>query len=147
MLTRVRPLAVAVLAAAALAGAAGPAVAKPPGTPAIPLNTEQETTGSNTGANGFFSYRIDGDQFCYVLDVNGLSGSAVAAHVHVGPRHVAGPVEIPLLIPSAPDFTTSGCVTVNDTALLTDLQANPKAYYVNVHTMLFPGGEIRGQLK
>ena len=154
MLTRVRrlttPLAVALLAGGTALGTvavASSAAADQGGVPAIPLNTEQEVTGSNTGANGFFSYRVDGDQFCYVLDVKGLSGSAIAAHVHVGPRHVAGPVQIPLLIPSAPDFTTSGCVTVNDTALLTDLQANPTAYYVNVHTMLFPGGEIRGQLK
>jgi hypothetical protein len=147
MLTRVGPLAAAALAAAALAAGAGPALAKPPGTPAIPLNTEQETTGSNTGASGFFSYRVDGNQFCYVLDVNGLSGDAVAAHIHLAPRHVAGPIKIPLLVPSAPDFTTSACTTVADSALLADLQANPKAYYVNVHTALFPGGEIRGQLK
>jgi hypothetical protein len=146
MLARVRPLAVALLAAAAIAGTAGSAVAKPPATPAIPLNTEQETTGSDTGANGFFSYRVDGDQFCYVLDVNGLSGNAIAAHVHLGPRNVAGPITIPLLIPSARDFTTSGCVTA-DPSLLADVRANPKAYYVNVHTRLFPGGEVRGQLK
>ncbi len=25
--------------------------------------------------------------------------------------------------------------------------ANPRNYYVNVHTPLFPGGEVRGQLK
>jgi CHRD domain len=146
MLTRIRPLAVAVLATAALAGAAGPAAAKPGGVPAIPLNTEQETTGSNTGASGFFSYTVEGTQLCYTLTVNGLSGNAVAAHIHLAPRHVAGPIKIPLSVPSAANFSTSGC-TMADASLLADLQANPKAYYVNVHTPLFPGGEVRGQLK
>ena len=146
MLTRIRPLAVAVVATAALAGAAGPAAAKPGGVPAIPLNTEQETTGSNTGASGFFSYTVEGTKLCYTLTVNGLSGNAVAAHIHLAPRHVAGPIKIPLSVPSAANFSTSGC-TMADASLLADLQANPKAYYVNVHTPLFPGGEVRGQLK
>ena len=146
MLTRVRPLAATALAAAALAASAGPALAQPPGTPAIPLNTEQETTGSNTGASGFFSYTISGTQLCYTVVVNGLSANAVAAHIHLAPRNVAGPIVIPLSVPSATSFTTSACTTVAAT-LLTAVQANPKAYYVNVHTPTFPGGEIRGQLK
>lgn len=146
MLTRVRPLAVAALAAAALAAAAGPAVAKPPGTPAIPLNTEQETTGSNTGASGFISYEVEGTMFCYTIVVNGLSANAVAAHIHVAPRNVAGPIVIPLSVPSATSFSTSGCTTAS-ADLLAAVQANPKAYYVNVHTPTFPGGEVRGQLK
>jgi len=147
MLTRVRPLAAAALAAAALTLAAGPAVAKPGGTPAIPLNTEQETTGSNTGASGFFSYTIAGDQLCYTLEVRNLSLPAVAAHIHRAPRHVAGPIVIPFHdVPPATSFESSACVTVA-APLLADLQANPKAFYVNVHTGNFPGGEIRGQLK
>ena len=147
MLSRVRPFAAAGIAAAALAlAAAGPALAKPPGTPAIPLNTEQETTGSDTGASGFFSYNVQGTMLCYTVVVNGLSANAVAAHIHLAPRHVAGPIVIPLSVPSATSFTTSGCTTP-DAAVLAALQAYPKAYYVNVHTPTFPGGEVRGQLK
>ena len=147
MLSRVRPFAAAGIAAAALAlAAAGPALAKPPRTPAIPLNTEQETTGSDTGASGFFSYNVQGTMLCYTVVVNGLSANAVAAHIHLAPRHVAGPIVIPLSVPSATSFTTSGCTTP-DAAVLAALQANPKAYYVNVHTPTFPGGEVRGQLK
>jgi hypothetical protein len=41
---------------------------------------------------------------------------------------------------------SSECVTVA-APLLADLQANPKSYYVNVHTGNFPGGEVRGQMK
>jgi len=147
MLTRVRPLAAAAIAAAALASTAGPAVARPGGTPAIPLNTEQETTGSNTGASGFFSYTIQGTQLCYTLEVRDLSLPAAAAHIHKAPRHVAGPIVIPLpAVPSTTSSEASACVTAA-AALLADLQANPRAYYVNVHTANFPGGEVRGQLK
>ena len=147
MPTRVRSLAAAALAVGALAAAAGPAVAAPGGTPAIPLNTEQETTGSNTGASGFFSYTISGDQFCYSMTVRNLSLPAAAAHIHKAPRNVAGPIVIPLEVPPATTFTTdTECVLVGGT-LLADIQANPRAYYLNVHTGTFPGGEVRGQLK
>ncbi|MHA6669749.1 CHRD domain-containing protein [Homoserinimonas sp. A447] len=116
------------------------------GVPAIPLNTEQETTGSNTGASGFISYTIEGDQFCYMLSARDLSEPAVAAHIHVGPRNVAGPIVIPLMVGTGTDWTVDACTTA-DVGLLEAVAADPGAYYVNVHTPTFPGGEIRGQLK
>jgi hypothetical protein len=39
----------------------------------------------------------------------------------------------------------SGTVTVTP-ALAAEIVGNPTNFYVNVHTALFPGGEIRGQL-
>lgn len=149
MSTQVRPhtaLIATVLLAAASISAAGAAHANPGGHPAIPLNTEQETTGSNTDASGFFTYTISGTQLCYTLTARDLSASAVAAHIHLGPRNTAGPVVIPLTVAAGTSFTRSACTTAGAT-LLADIQANPKAYYVNVHTPAFPGGEIRGQLK
>jgi len=127
---------------------AGPSLAnaKPADVPAIPLNNGQETTGANTGASGFFSYTVAGDQFCYTLTASRLSVPAVAAHIHVGPRKVAGPIVIPLAVGSGTDWTVQACTTA-DTALLQAVAANPGDYYANVHTPTFPGGEIRGQLK
>lgn len=67
-----KPLAVLGVITALVAGGAGAATANPGGTPAIPLNTEQETTGSNTGASGFFSYTIEGGELCYTLTARNL---------------------------------------------------------------------------
>jgi CHRD domain len=153
MLSRIRTLTTPAAAALLLAGTAlgtvavaGPAAADAGGVPAIPLNTEQETTGSNTGASGFFSYTIEGSELCYTLTVRDLSADAVAAHIHLAPRHVAGPIVIPLAVAPGTSFELSTCVTV-DAQLLAAVQENPRNYYVNVHTPTFPGGEVRGQLK
>ena len=132
-------VAVVGLAAAALAA---PATASPD---SVPLNVGQETTGSDTGASGSFTYAIDGDQLCYTLTARHLSVPAVMAHVHVGPRKVAGPIVVPLSVGEGTAFSVSECVTA-DPALLADIDADPRAYYINVHTPTFPGGEIRGQL-
>ncbi len=135
-----------------IALAAPLASAKPGGTPAIPLNTAQETTGATGDASGFFSYTIDGDELCYTLSVADLSVAPFAAHIHAGPRHVAGPISITLVHPAGTTATSSACVTAADgsdmtPAELASLAADPRATYVNVHTSSWPGGEVRGQLK
>ncbi|GAB3042255.1 hypothetical protein GCM10027052_25140 [Parafrigoribacterium mesophilum] len=120
--------------------------ADPGGVPAIPLNNGQETTGANTGASGFFTYTISGDELCYTLSARNLSAPAVAAHIHIAPREVAGPILIPLTVGSGTEWTVQACTTADPT-LLGNIAAHPRDYYVNVHTPTFPGGEIRGQLK
>lgn len=139
---RTAALSLAAVAAFTLAGA-GTAHA----APAIPLNGGQEAPAPNAfGAHGSFSYEIDGTEFCYTLEVEGLSTPAVAAHVHVGPRNVPGPVVIPLDVVSATSFEVSDCVTIS-AMLAGAIEADPSAYYVNVHTPMNQPGEIRGQLK
>jgi hypothetical protein len=140
------------LGAAALAGLAAltfsldTATAKTGGEPAVPLNNEQETTDPTTGASGFFSWRVEGQQFCYTLESRDLAVAATAAHVHVGARNVDGPVVIGLTVGSGTSWTVSACTTPSPDVLAAVI-ADPGAYYVNVHTSLQPGGEIRGQLK
>jgi CHRD domain len=139
----------AAVAAAVLAFTfAGPGIANADrgGVPAIPLNNGQETTGADTGASGFFSYTIEDDQLCYTMTARNLSEPAVAAHIHIAPRKEAGPIVIPLTVGSGTDWTVEECTTV-DPAILEAVEEDPRAYYVNVHTPMFPGGEIRGQLK
>jgi hypothetical protein len=140
---RATALTISAIFALAFAGV-GAAQAAAPG---VPLSGGQEVPSpTNRSAHGFFSYEIDGDQFCYTLEVSGLSAPAVAAHVHLGDRHVAGPVVIPLTVPAETSFEVSACTTA-DAGLLADIDANPSDYYVNVHTSTNPTGETRGQLR
>ena len=139
---RTAALTLAAVAAFTFAGA-GAAQA----SPAIPLTGGQEAPAPNAfGAHGWFSYVLDGTEFCYTLEVEGLSTPAVAAHVHVGERNVAGPVVIPLDIVSATSFEISACETIS-AMLAGAIEDDPGAYYVNVHTPMNQPGEIRGQLK
>jgi hypothetical protein len=115
--------------------------------PAIPLTTGQEVMDIDSEAHGFFTYDLVGTTFCYTLEVDDLTTTTVAAHVHVGPRNVNGPVVIPLATMPATSFEIGRTCTTISQMLADDITENPKAYYVNVHTMRYPGGEVRGQLK
>jgi len=127
-------------------------VAKPGGIPAIPLNNEQETTGAVGGGSGFFSYSVEGTTLCYTLEVRNMTMAPFAAHIHPAPRNIAGPVAVPLATPPGATSSVSGCITADEAGVMTPAElaaivADPRAFYVNVHTANYPGGEIRGQLK
>lgn len=127
--------------------------AKPGGVPAIPLNPEQETNEVDSDASGFFSYTIEGDQLCYTLEVRNLTSQPVGAHIHPGDRNEAGGIAVPLITPPATTSTVSDCITAAEgSAVLTPaelaaIEADPRSFYVNVHTTQYRPGEIRGQLK
>ena len=126
--------------------------ARPGGAAAIPLTTGQEVIIVNSGASGSFEYWINGSQLCYEMSVRNLSMAPFAAHIHPGPRQVAGPVAVPLGTPPAATSTVSGCITADDAGVMTNAElaaiaADPGAFYVNVHTNNYQPGEIRGQLK
>ena len=113
--------------------------------PAVPLSGGQETTAADVDGHGFFTYSIDGTTFCWTLSWQDIA-TPTAAHIHVGARHVAGPVVIPLDADGLPGPDRSGCTTIN-ADLAAAISANPGAYYANVHNADFPAGAIRGQLK
>lgn len=81
-------------------------------------------------------------QVCFQLTVSDIA-PATAAHIHVGPVGVAGPVVVGLTPPTG--GSSSGCVTA-DRDLIKAIMQDPDAYYVNVHNADFPAGAVRGQL-
>ncbi len=78
----------------------------------------------------------------WVLRFHGLSGKAMAAHVHLGKKGKAGPVAIALCGPCKNG--QSGTVKITS-AIETALESG--GTYVNIHTAKNAAGEIRGQLK
>ena len=88
-------------------------------------------TAVKTGSSAVVTWR---------LTFTRLTGRAVAAHIHLGRRGVAGRVLVPLCGPCRTGAT--GRATVSG-ATLAALEAGRA--YVNVHTARNPAGEIRGQ--
>jgi hypothetical protein len=75
------------------------------------------------------------------LTFSGLTGRAVAAHIHIGQRGRPGPVAVALCGPCRSGQRGTGTLRP---AVLAALEAGRA--YVNVHTPRNPGGEVRGQL-
>jgi CHRD domain len=75
---------------------------------------------------------------CWSIEVANVD-DIFAAHIHLAPAGVPGPVVVPL------NPYTGGCTTVSK-ELAHAIITNPEAYYVNVHNPTYPGGAARGQL-
>jgi hypothetical protein len=94
--------------------------------------------GSGTAS---FTFNPGTGEVCFDYSVTGVE-PLTAAHIHVAPVGVAGPVVIPV---AASGTGASGCVTADRDLILAILK-NPSAYYFNVHNAPFPAGALRGQL-
>ena len=94
------------------------------------------------GAKGSFVATVtDAGSLTYRLKFAGLTGPAVAIHIHTGKAGVAGPVVVTLCAKNCVPRT--GKVTVKK-AVVAALRAGTA--YLNVHTAKNPAGEIRGQI-
>jgi hypothetical protein len=85
---------------------------------------------------------------CFALGISKLD-TVTAAHIHKGGPDVAGDIKVPLFeeksLPGDGDF--EGCTKGVKKKLVKKIGKSPEKYYVNVHTVDFPAGAIRGQLK
>jgi hypothetical protein len=109
------------------------------------MTGEQEAPGpGDPDGFGVASIFIDTDTntVCWVLIARKIQLPAIGAHIHIAPRGVPGPIVVPLSNPNEFGFAF-GCRTDTDADAIV---ANPSGYYVNVHTVPFPAGAIRGQL-
>jgi len=95
----------------------------------------------NQSAHGAFSATLSGTHLVWTLTFSKLSGSATAAHIHLGGMGKAGNVVVPLCTPCK--SPAKGTATISASLLKT---IKKHGTYVNVHTAKNPNGEIRGQL-
>jgi hypothetical protein len=128
------------------------------------LSGDQEVPANESSAQGQATFQLskDGTELSYKLIVANLEDLHMA-HIHRAAAGVNGGVVVwlypagppPVMIPG----TTNGILaegTIKAANLRGSLAGQPLSAlinemsagntYVNVHTMLFPGGEIRGQI-
>lgn len=112
--------------------------------------------------NAIFSLSRDGTTLSYKVITTNVE-NITQSHIHIGARGVNGPVVVFLfgLVPAGVSSTgilSQGTITqanliarpaIGFGATMAELAAAMRSgnAYVNVHTIAFPGGEVRGQIK
>ena len=115
---------------------------------------ERPTAVTTQGA-GTAAFTVSGTTVSYVITFSRLSGVPSGAHIH-GPGSATQTASVLVDFPTTGQTLTNGVLTgtfnaasIRNAAISLDslrvLMRNGNAY-VNVHTSLNPGGEIRGQL-
>lgn len=124
------------------------------------LAGNEEVPGINTGAFGSATITVNmsARTVTYAVDVFNLPSGVTASHIHIGASGTAGPVIVNFAPPltASNDFSYSG--TVPDTQFLLRPDQGIRSAddifqaiiggntYVNVHSSVNTGGEIRGRL-
>lgn len=118
-----------------------------------------ETRGRGTAT---FTLSSDGSELSYKLTTAGVAG-ITQSHIHLGVMGTNGPVAV-FLFGLVPEGVTSNGVLAEGVITEEDLIARPDigfgatmaelvaamrtgGAYVNIHTLAWPGGEVRGQVR
>lgn len=115
------------------------------------LKGQNEVPGPGSKGNGDVQVFLKPTQkkVCFALEIKKLD-AVVAGHIHKGDSETAGPVKVTLFEDEAGLNGTGnyeGCTKNVKKKLIKKIAATPEKYYVNVHTMEYPEGAIRGQLE
>jgi len=159
MILRSKTLLFAAFTAATLAAA--PASAQTFTLTATLLGSnETPAPGLNTGAFGNATVTVDmgARTVAWVVDVFNLPSGVTAGHIHVGAPGTPGPTVVNFTVPTSAsnDFRISGSMKDTEFTLRPDqgIRSADDMFqailggnsYVNIHTQVNAGGEIRGQL-
>lgn len=116
------------------------------------VSGDQEVPGpGDPAASGRAEIESDVDgRLCFDMVVRDLDADVAAAHVHEAPAGQSGGVVIDIGTPTATDGDidtwSDVCVEVAG-EVIERMNADPSAFYVNVHTSSYPDGAVRGQLE
>jgi hypothetical protein len=122
---------------------------------------ETPAPGLNTGAFGTATVTVNMSTrtVSWVIDVFNLPSGLTAGHIHVGAEGTPGPTMVNFAIPGpvSNDFQLTGSATDSGFTLRPDqgIRTVDDGFqaiiggntYVNLHSQVTPGGEIRGQLR
>ena len=136
----------AVVGAVGALALAGVAAADHPGGGGTPLGATLTGAAEAPGpgdpdGSGTILLRLNSGQqeICFDAETADIA-TIVGAHIHRAPAGAAGPIVVHLT-----GQFPAGCVFA-PRELIKAIRKNPENYYVNVHTVGFPAGAIRGQL-
>ena len=133
------------LSALALAALSGAATKTTTWTAALSSGQEiPKQVVKDANAHGLFKATLSGTTLKWKLTYAGLTGRAMAAHIHMGAKGKAGNVLVPLC-GGAPVCKSGLTGSATVTAAMKTAFKN-HLLYVNVHTAKNPAGEIRGQI-
>ena len=138
------------------------------------LQSETEVPSISSPAQGRFEAEIDDDSVEYELSFEDLQGVVTQGHIHIAQPNVNGGIMVWLCntatnpgpatftgpaCPAAPGGTVNGIIRAADVLAVTAqgiaagefdefvAALKKELAYVNVHSSLFPGGEVRGQVR
>ncbi|MDB5121181.1 MAG: hypothetical protein JWN56_2399 [Sphingobacteriales bacterium] len=108
---------------------------------AVSLNSTQETPSNSSLATGTLSAKYDknSNTLSYTINFSGITPTAM--HFHKGPVGVSGPVQQEIVGPY-----TSGMMSAMKLTDEQEVDLLAGLWYLNIHTVANPGGEIRAQV-
>lgn len=116
----------------------------------LELDALQETEKVQSAARGIGFVSVDRDQSNFYIEtqVTGLSGAVTGAHIHTAARGMDGGVSFNLtdwFMKTGTSDMAMGTMMLTDAQQKADLRNG--MMYLNVHTAMYPNGEIRGQIE
>jgi hypothetical protein len=125
-----------------------------PASAAVDVFSVQLAPSGDADGSGRATVLVDSDSgtVCYTIVVRNIDAPTEpapglgSAHIHVLPAGtIAVDLDTVFRAAGTDTFVSTGCVDA-DAATIAALLADPQLYYVNVHTVAFPGGAVQGSL-